>query len=342
MVEFGSNKFNQQYTGTNVSKPNAPVPKQQGVSDAQVKKETPKDKGDSYIAATTSDSQAKKQPPKLLFNGITDEQAEALAEAGINIFSASRDVITKDGNPKEFKKINDYFRANSDKYNQTQEFLQETFPSYKNQILSGYDLIKVYDDADGFVYVAGQGMVPFSKDGVKYPTESEVKEIADKALEGYLMVATSGGVDEMKNALEAKGELTEDDKQKLADLLKQQAKDMTPQEIRKYQNLLGAAYTNLIPGLDTHDAAKRSIENSEDLLEGFVPADEIYDIDVQNRFAAGLVEGDVLFAAPAGKPDEALGKFRQIVGGANIETLTVDEASKKADALKKEFNLEYA
>ncbi|MFM7458435.1 MAG: hypothetical protein ACKO3R_07240 [bacterium] len=43
--------------------------------------------------------------------------------------------------------------------------------------------------ADGFIYVAGRGMQPYSNDGVKYPKQEEVQELADKQLTGYLLGA---------------------------------------------------------------------------------------------------------------------------------------------------------
>jgi hypothetical protein len=62
----------------------------------------------------------------------------------------------------------------------------KTLKSVQTQY-SGY--YEQYKDADGFIYVAGRGMEPYSNDGVKYPKQEEVQELADKELTQYLLVS---------------------------------------------------------------------------------------------------------------------------------------------------------
>jgi uncharacterized tellurite resistance protein B-like protein len=123
---------------------------------------------------------------------------------------------------------------------------------------SGY--YEQYKDADGFIYVAGRGMEPYSNDGVKYPKQEEVQELADKELTQYLLVSQVISADNVLKAMQATGKpLTQEQQQKVADLLKEEAKNMKPEEVAKIKGQLSDAYTSLIPDYPEHDALKKNV-----------------------------------------------------------------------------------
>ena len=141
--------------------------------------------------------------------GLNDGQAKSLANALVETLGLHGGIFEKlpgqedSASPKQLTALRNYFG----------------------------NIHNVYNDADGFIYIAGQGMQPYSEDGGKYPTKDELQKVADKALEQYLTIATPGSVEDLKSAMMSKGKLTEEDKQKLADALKEQAKDMSPQKL---------------------------------------------------------------------------------------------------------------
>jgi hypothetical protein len=129
----------------------------------------------------------------------------------------------------------------------------KTLKSVQTQY-SGY--YEQYKDADGFIYVAGRGMEPYSNDGVKYPKQEEVQELADKELTQYLLVSQTTSADNVLKAMQATGKpLT----QKVAELLKEEAKNMKPEEVAKIKGQLSDAYTSLIPDYPEHDALRKTV-----------------------------------------------------------------------------------
>jgi hypothetical protein len=123
---------------------------------------------------------------------------------------------------------------------------------------SGY--YEQHKDADGFIYVAGRGMEPYSNDGVKYPKQEEVQELADKELTQYLLVSQTTSADNVLKAMQATGKpLTEEQQQTVADLLKEEAKNMKPEEVAKIKGQLSDAYTSLIPDYAEHDALRKTV-----------------------------------------------------------------------------------
>lgn len=114
--------------------------------------------------------------------------------------------------------------------------------------------------ADGFIYVANRGMVPYSNDGVKYPKQEEVQELADKELTQYLLVSQIPSADNLLKAMQATGKsLTPEQQQKVADLLKEEAKNMKPEEVAKIKGQLSDAYMSLIPDYPEHDALRKNV-----------------------------------------------------------------------------------
>jgi hypothetical protein len=133
----------------------------------------------------------------------------------------------------------------------------KTLKSVQTQY-SGY--YEQYKDADGFIYVAGRGMEPYSNDGVKYPKQEEVQELADKELTQYLLVSQVISADNVLKAMQATGKsLTQEQQQKVADLLKEEAKNMKPEEVAKIKGQLSDAYTSLIPDYPEHDALRKNV-----------------------------------------------------------------------------------
>jgi hypothetical protein len=114
--------------------------------------------------------------------------------------------------------------------------------------------------ADGFIYVANRGMVPYSNDGVKYPKQEEVQELADKELTQYLLVSQTTSADNLLKAMQATGKpLTAEQQQKVAGLLKEEARNMKPEEVAKIKEQLSDAYTSLIPDYPEHDALRKNV-----------------------------------------------------------------------------------
>ena len=114
--------------------------------------------------------------------------------------------------------------------------------------------------AAGFIYVANRGMVPYSNDGVKYPKQEEVQELADKELTQYLLVSQIPSADNLLKAMQATGKpLTAEQQQKVAELLKEEARNMKPEEVAKIKGQLSGAYTSLIPDYPEHDALRKNI-----------------------------------------------------------------------------------
>ena len=114
--------------------------------------------------------------------------------------------------------------------------------------------------ADGFIYVANRGMVPYSNDGVKYPKQEAVQELADKELTQYILVSQTTSADNVLKAMQATGKpLTQEQQQKVAELLKEEARNMKPEEVAKIKGQLSDAYTSLIPDYPEHDALRKNV-----------------------------------------------------------------------------------
>jgi hypothetical protein len=114
--------------------------------------------------------------------------------------------------------------------------------------------------ADGFIYVANRGMVPYSNDGVKYPKQEEVQELADKELTQYLLVSQIPSADNLLKAMQATGKsLTPSQQEEVARALEAEARNMKPEEVAKIKGQLSDAYTSLIPDYPEHDALRKNV-----------------------------------------------------------------------------------
>jgi|LakMenE18May11ns_1017448.scaffolds.fasta_scaffold9959301_20 hypothetical protein len=111
---------------------------------------------------------------------------------------------------------------------------------------------QVYKDADGFIYIAGRGLEPYSSssDG-KYPTKDALEKQADEALKQYLSVSSPISADSKLAHINATGkEPTPEEQVEIAGLLKQeieQTGSLSDDEIRNIKNQLGDAHVGLIP-----------------------------------------------------------------------------------------------
>lgn len=138
----------------------------------------------------------------------------------------------------------------SSQANKTLKSIQTQYSGYYEQ----------YKDADGFIYVAGRGMEPYSNDGVKYPKQEAVQELADKELTQYILVSQTTSADNVLKAMQATGKpLTQEQQQKVAELLKEEARNMKPEEVAKIKGQLSDAYTSLIPDYPEHDALRKNV-----------------------------------------------------------------------------------
>jgi hypothetical protein len=114
-------------------------------------------------------------------------------------------------------------------------------------------------------------MEPYSNDnGGKYPHKDAVQKLANDELTQYLLVSQTISADNVLKAMQATGEpLTAEQQQKVADLLKEEAKNMKPEEVAKIKLQLSDAYTSLIPDYPEHDALRKTVKGLLDHLDKF-------------------------------------------------------------------------
>lgn len=109
---------------------------------------------------------------------------------------------------------------------------------------------QVYADADGFIYVAGRGLMPWSQDGQKYPTQEQLQKEADEALKTYLSTAVPVSAENLLSQIQATGkEPSPEEQAKIADLLKQEVANgsISREQAKEIKSKLSDAYTALIP-----------------------------------------------------------------------------------------------
>jgi hypothetical protein len=171
----------------------------------------------------------------------------------------------------------------SSQANKTLKSIQTQYSGYYEQ----------HKEADGFIYVAGRGMEPYSNDnGGKYPQKDAVQKLADEELTQYILISQTTSADNVLKAMQAPGKpLTEEQQQKVADLLKEEAKNMTPEEVAKIKGQLSAAYTSLIPDYPEHDALRKTVKGLLDHLDKF-PKSKV------EQTWCSAVNGENTFSAP--------------------------------------------
>lgn len=136
-------------------------------------------------------------------------------------------------------------------------------PNIRNQYAT-FD--QVYKDADGFIYIAGRGLEPYSSsiDG-KYPTKDALEKQADDALKQYLSLSSPISAGSKLAHINATGkEPTPEEQVEIAGLLKQEVEKglLSKDEIRNIKNKLGDAHVALIPD----EAPLKKVV--EDLIDG--------------------------------------------------------------------------
>ena len=113
-------------------------------------------------------------------------------------------------------------------------------PNIRNQY-AGFD--QVYKDADGFIYIAGRGLEPYSNGGVPYSTQEALQKDADEALKQYLSVSSPISAANKLSQIGATGkEPTPEEQVEIAELLKQEIEQCSPplsdDEIRNIKNMM--------------------------------------------------------------------------------------------------------
>ena len=120
-------------------------------------------------------------------------------------------------------------------------------PNIRNQY-AGFD--KVYKDADGFIYIAGRGLEPYSNGGVPYSTQKDLQKQADDALKQYLSLSSPISADSKLAHINATGkEPTPEEQVEIAGLLEQEIKQgsLSKDEIKNIKSKLRDAHIGLIP-----------------------------------------------------------------------------------------------
>ena len=166
--------------------------------------------------------------------------AEALTELLLshkNIDAAKLRENLNSDDPEVSQKATEQYQALSNLYgpirNQSEAFQQ------------------VYKDADGFIYIAGRGLQPYSSssDG-KYPTQEAVQKEADEALKQYLSVSSPISAQNKLSQIGATGkEATPEEQVEIAELLKQEVESgsLSKEEIKNIKSKLRDAHVALIP-----------------------------------------------------------------------------------------------
>lgn len=115
-------------------------------------------------------------------------------------------------------------------------------------------------DADGFIYVAGQGLVAYSDAGDVYPTQGEVQKQADEALTQYLQASAVPSAESTLNAMKATGKpLTDEQERQVAEMLKTEAANMKPAELKALKSQISSAYTSLVPDTSAETDHRKAI-----------------------------------------------------------------------------------
>jgi len=115
-------------------------------------------------------------------------------------------------------------------------------------------------DADGFIYVAGQGLVAYSDAGDVHPKKEEVEKLADEALIQYLQASAVPSAESTLNAMKATGKpLTDEQERHFAEMLKTEAANMKPAELKALKSQISSAYASLVPDTDSATDNKRAV-----------------------------------------------------------------------------------
>jgi hypothetical protein len=206
----------------------------------------PRTSGVAPVAGESTDTEAVKVNPsdEFITSSSSRQKSTKNAEQLIELIRSHKNIKTAElsenlnsNNPEVSQKAAEQYQVLSDLYgpirNQSEAFQQ------------------VYKDADGFIYIAGRGLQPYSSssDG-KYPTQEAVQKEADDALKQYLSLSSPISADSKLAHINATGkEPTPEEQVEIAGLLKQEVEKglLSEDEIRNIKNKLGDAHVGLIP-----------------------------------------------------------------------------------------------
>jgi hypothetical protein len=198
---------------------------------------TADESADTKVADTSADqviisSSSRQEPTK----------AEKLTELLLSHKTVSNVDLSENlhsDNPEISQKATEQYQALRRLYNNPSNI--------KNQY-AAFD--QVYKDADGFIYIAGRGLEPYSNDGSKYPTQEVLQKDADEALKQYLSVSSPISAANKLSQIGATGkEPTPEEQVEIAELLKQEVESgsLSKEEIKNIKSKLRDAYVGLIP-----------------------------------------------------------------------------------------------
>lgn len=145
---------------------------------------------------------------------------------------------------------------------------------YKNIFIN--DLVEFDKDAAGYIYVAGVGNLPYYDNPGEGMTKKEVEEYADERLKGFLSLSqTPSAKNELSNILATGKEPTDEEKQKVYEMLKadiaSRMHQMSEEEVHAISSVLGAGFgsVSLIPELEKHIKAEEALTAYQDTVKNF-------------------------------------------------------------------------
>jgi hypothetical protein len=198
-------------------------------------------------------------------------KAEALAELLLShktVSNADLSANLNSDDPEVSQKATEQYQVLKHLYNN---------PSNVKKQYAAFD--QVYKDADGFIYIAGRGLEPYSNDGGKYPTQEALQKDADEALKQYLSVSSPITAESKLSHINATGkEPTPEEQVEIAELLKQEIEQgsLSKEEIKNIKSKLRDAHIGLIPDESPETQSLRKV------VEGLV--DDLNDLNSRNDF----------------------------------------------------------
>ncbi|MCH2226603.1 MAG: hypothetical protein MK033_02400 [Candidatus Caenarcaniphilales bacterium] len=182
------------------------------------------------------------------------------------------------------------------------------------------------EDAAGYMYIAGMGNIPYYDDSSMGATKDELEKLQKERLEAFLSLTQTGNAEDIlsrKKAAAGGDELTDEDKYEVYAALQEELRSkkhlMSASELRKIADALGEGFNGvtLMTELDSYDKANSALNEAREEIE-----DKEYDLDQlfqANREArdglklAFVDSAPLYFGAPAGKGDEALEKYQNLL-----------------------------
>jgi len=196
-------------------------------------------------SADTTQAAVNKSGDKVTFSSSSRQEptkAERLTELLLSHKTVSNVALSANlysDNPDVSQKATEQYQALRHLYNN---------PSNVRNQYAAFD--QVYKDADGFIYIAGRGLEPYSNGGGKYPTQEALQKEADEALKQYLSVSSPISAANKLSQIGATGkEPTPEEQVEIAELLKQEVESgsLSKEEIKNIKSKLRDTHVALIP-----------------------------------------------------------------------------------------------